>query len=66
MPWDIRRSGSYYEVVQRNNGKVVGRHKTREQAQSQQAALYSTEDEQEKAEQPIKNNWEGFFFPRRG
>lgn len=66
MPWDIRRSGSTYEVVQRNNGKVVGRHSSRRQAEAQQAALYATEDDQQKAEQPIKNNWAGLFFPRRG
>lgn len=66
MPWDIRRSGSTYEVVQRDNGKVVGRHSTRAEAQAQQAALYSTEDDQQKAEQPTKNNWAGLFFPRRG
>lgn len=66
MPWDIRRSGSTYEVVQRNNGKVVGRHSSRRQAEAQQAALYATEDDQQKSEQPIKNNWAGLFFPRRG
>ena len=66
MPWDIRRSGSTYEVVQRDNGKVVGRHSSRSDAEAQQAALYSTEDDQQKAAQPTTNNWEGLFFPRRG
>lgn len=65
MPWDIRRSGSSYEVVQRNNGRVVGRHATRAEAEGQQAALYATESDQKKAEQPTKNNWSGLFFPRR-
>lgn len=65
MPWDIRRAGSSYEVVQRNNGRIMGRHKTRAEAEGQQAALYATEDDQKKAEQPVKNNWNGLFFPRR-
>lgn len=65
MPWDIRRSGSVYEVVQRNNGRVMGRHKTRAEAEGQQAALYATEDDQEKSAQPTRDTWQGQFFPRR-
>ena len=64
MPWDIRRVGSVYEVVQRDNGQVVGRHRTRVEAESQQAALYSTEDDQEKV--APRTMWQGQFFPRRG
>lgn len=66
MPWNIRRSGSQYEVVQQNNGKVVGRHATRESAQRQMAALYANEPEAAKGtEQPVRNNWQGQFFPTR-
>lgn len=61
MPWNIRRSGSQYEVVQENNGKIVGKHPTRTQAERQVAALYA--NEADKAEQPTKNNWQGQFFP---
>jgi hypothetical protein len=62
MPWNIVRSGSQYEVVQQNNGKVVGRHSTREAAQRQQAALYASESQTKKTE-PVRNNWQGQFFP---
>lgn len=48
MPWDIRREGNAYSVVQRDNGKVVGRHATRASAERQQAALYATEDDEAK------------------
>jgi hypothetical protein len=65
MPWDIKRSGSSYQVVQRDNGKVVGRHSSRSAAERQQAALYASEKE-EKAAQPTRNMWHGQFFPRRG
>ena len=65
MPWDIRQRGSQYEVVQRDSGEVVGTHPTRTRAESQQAALYATEDDQEKAEQPTYGQWMGQFMPRR-
>lgn len=121
MPWNVHRAGSKYEVVQSQTGRVVGTHATREDANSQMAALYANvhdakkaEDatvnesvgrnpandiasiaysapngitnvdtinhykqiingsrskkkpkKEEKAEQPIKNNWDGMFFPRR-
>lgn len=66
MPWDIRRSGSSYEVVQRDNGKVVGRHESRSAAERQQAALYASEADEDKVAQPTRNMWHGQFFPRRG
>lgn len=65
MPWDIKRRGSDYVVVQRDNGKIVGTHPSRSAAEQQQAALYATEDDQQKAEQPIKDTWMGQFIPRR-
>jgi hypothetical protein len=43
MPWNIRRSGSQYEVVQENNGRVMGKHPTRSSAERQLAALYASE-----------------------
>lgn len=63
MPWDIKRHGSTYDVVQRNNGRVVGSHKTREEAVSQQAALYASENNKEKSDQSKKRTWNGMFFP---
>lgn len=65
MPYDIRRSGSRYVVVD-DKGKVVGRHATRQEALNHQRALYANVPDSNKAEQPIKNNWAGLFFPRRG
>jgi len=65
MPWDIRQRGSQYEVVQRDNGHVAGTHPTRSAAERQQAALYATEDDQEKAAQPTESTWMGQFMPRR-
>lgn len=63
MPWDIRQRGSQYEVVQRDNGHIAGTHPTRRQAEAQQAALYATEDDQEKAERPRYGEWMGQFMP---
>mgnify|MGYP000052324854 CR=1 FL=1 len=64
MPYDVRRSGSQYEVVG-PEGRVMGTHSTRAEAVDQQRALYANEPDASKAEQPIKNNWAGMFFPRR-
>lgn len=68
MPYDIRSNYggcSGYAVVG-PDGSVRGCHSTRNEARQQQAALYAVEDDQQKAEQPTKNNWQGLFFPRRG
>lgn len=67
MPWNVRRSGSQYEVVQQNNGKIVGKHPTRAAAERQMAALYANEPEASKVseQQSVRNNWQGQFFPVR-
>jgi hypothetical protein len=65
MPYDIRRSGSQYQVVG-PEGRVMGTHPTKEQAINQQRALYANEPEASKAGQPVKGTWQGQFFPRRG
>ena len=66
MPWTVRRSGNTYEVVQENNGRVVGTHTTRTSAERQRAALYASEaDEKDKGEMPVRNTWMGQFMPRR-
>lgn len=65
MPYDVVRSGSSYSVIG-PNGRVMGTHPTKEQAQQQQRALYSSEPDASKGEQPVKNSWQGLFFPRRG
>ena len=41
MPWNVQRSGSKYEVVQSQTGRVVGTHATREEANAQLAALHA-------------------------
>lgn len=64
MPWHIERSGSSYQVVQDSNGHIAGTHPTRAAANRQLAALHASEAE--KSGQPVKNNWAGLFFPRRG
>jgi hypothetical protein len=121
MPWNVQRSGSKYEVVQSQTGRVVGTHPTKQEANAQLAALYANVKDtkksdnitvnespnrdaandiasiaysapngitnvdsinrykqiingsknkkpkkKEKAEEPIENNWNGMFFPRRG
>lgn len=65
MPYDIRRSGSRYTVVD-DSGKVVGTHATRAGAVRHQQALYANVPDASKGEQPVKNNWSGLFYPRRG
>ena len=57
MPYDIRRRGSTYNVVD-ENGKVVGRHKTRREALDHQRALY--------ANVPDAKKFWNTFFPKRG
>lgn len=65
MPYDIRRSGSQYQVVG-PNGRVMGTHPTQAAAIRQQRALYANEPEASKSGQPTENTWQGQFFPRRG
>lgn len=48
MPYDIRRSGSKYEVVVQGTNRVVGTHPTRIAAERQQAALYANVPEARK------------------
>lgn len=121
MPYDIRQSGSRYQVIVADTGRVVGTHATRADAVNQQQALYANVPEvrksdditvnesggrdaandvagyaysapngvtnvdtinrlkqiingsnsnkkpkkKEKDEQPVKDTWQGQFFPRR-
>ena len=65
MPYDVRRSGSGYVVVD-DDGKVVGRHSTRSEAVNHQRALYANVPDASKGGQPTRNNWAGLFFPRSG
>ena len=41
MPYNVQRSGSRYEVVQSQTGRVVGTHPTKEEANAQLGALYA-------------------------
>lgn len=65
MPYDVRRSGSQYQVVD-DNGKVVGTHGTRAEAVQHQRALYANVEDASKDEQPTRATWNGQFYPRRG
>lgn len=60
MPYDIRRHGSQYEVVD-DSGQVVGRHATRAEAIRHQRALYANVPDARKS---IKDTWRGIFSPR--
>lgn len=64
MPYDIRRSGSQYQVVS-ESGTVVGTHPTRSAAEEQRRAVYANEEAASKGEQPVKSTWQGQFFPTR-
>lgn len=41
MPWEIKKRGGKYVVVNEHTGKVKGRHATRSQANAQLRALYA-------------------------
>lgn len=41
MPYEIRKSGEYWEVYNPDTGRVYGKHKTREEALAHQRALYA-------------------------
>ena len=65
MPYDIKRSGSQYQVVG-PSGQVMGTHSTKQEAVDQQRALYANEPDASKSGQPTESTWQGQFFPRRG
>ena len=50
MPWNVQRSGSKYEVVQSQTGRVVGTHPTKDQANAQLAALYANVHDSKKSD----------------
>ena len=50
MPYNVQRSGSKYQVVQSQTGRVVGTHPTKEQANEQLAALYANVRDAKKSE----------------
>ena len=61
MPWEIRQGTSQcsgYGVFKEGTNELEGCHETKEKAQAQMAALYSTE-EMGKAENPC---WEGYHM----
>jgi hypothetical protein len=64
MPYDVERRGSSYVVVD-DDGKVVGRHDSKQEAVNHQRALYANVPDASKSGQ-IDNNWSGLFAPRRG
>jgi hypothetical protein len=63
MPYAVERQGSFYVVVD-DDGKVVGRHDSKEEAVNHQGALYANVPDASKVGQ-IDNNWSGIFAPRR-
>lgn len=48
MPWEARKRGSKWVVVQLDTGKVVGTHDGREAAVAQIKALYANAPPEEK------------------
>jgi hypothetical protein len=43
MPWHIEKDGDQFEVVKNSDGKVVGKHPTKDKAKRHLAALYASE-----------------------
>lgn len=41
MPYDVHKSGTKFQVVGGNSGRIFGTHDTAEQARNQQQALYA-------------------------
>ena len=61
MPWHISNKHSEcsgFAVVKDDDGKVVGCHKTRGEAEAQLAALYASEKDTQ------KSIWDGTFNPK--
>lgn len=61
MPWHISSnigSCSGYAVVKDDDGKVVGCHKTKSEAEAQLAALYASENKKYKN----ASSWNGAFL----
>ena len=50
MPYNVQRSGSKYEVVQSQTGRVVGTHPTKDEANAQLAALYANVHDAKKSD----------------
>lgn len=45
MPWRIQKAGNKYQVVKKEDGKVVGTHSSRTQALQHMKALYANTKE---------------------
>lgn len=61
MPWHISnnvKGCSGYAVVKDDDGKIVGCHKTRKEAEAQMSALYASENKTSKG----MSIWKGIFF----
>lgn len=43
MPYEVKQFGSQWIVVKKLGGKIMGRHKTKQEAQAQLKALYANE-----------------------
>jgi hypothetical protein len=59
MPWNVQRSGSKYEVVQSQTGRVVGTHPTKQEANAQLAALYANVKDTKKSDSITVNESPG-------
>jgi len=46
MPWTVKKVGSKYQVVKKDDGKVVGTHGSRTQAIQHMKALYANTKEE--------------------
>jgi hypothetical protein len=40
MPWKVVKRGSKWQVVNKETGRVMGTHDSKEKARAQQSALY--------------------------
>lgn len=41
MPWKVQKSGDKYKVVNKETGRVMGTHGSKEKAERQLSALYA-------------------------
>lgn len=44
MPYEVRKSGEYWEVYNPETGRVYGKHKSKEEAEAHKRALYANAD----------------------
>lgn len=53
MPWEVEKRDSKFVVISKTSGRVVGTHKSREEAQQQVRALYANVPDASKSSKHI-------------